>query len=157
MWRRFRLPRAPAIALAGLFALCLSVPAAMAEPRAFVAVETGDIERSQAWYASVFEAELVNSFSRPTYEQRILRSDDLIVELVQRIPPREAGVPDRLGLMKSGVVVDDFAARFARWQAEGVTMLGRRIHDDALGLDTILLRDPDGNLIQVFGRVEEGQ
>jgi predicted enzyme related to lactoylglutathione lyase len=145
------------LALICLAALCVSVPAAADEPRAFVAVETTDMERAQAWYAGVFEAELVNSFSQPTYEQRILRGGDLIIELVQRIPAREPATPDRTGLMKSGVVVDDFDARFARWQAEGVTMLGRRIHDDALGLDTILLSDPDGNMIQVFGRVEEEQ
>lgn len=143
-----------AVALALWFA---PIQAATADARTFVAVETADIARAEAWYADVFDARLVNSFSEPTYEQRILRGNDLIVELVQRKPPREPHSAEALGLMKAGVVVDDFEARFQRWQGEGVRMLGRRIHDDALNLDTILLVDPDGNMIQIFGRPDAGE
>jgi catechol 2,3-dioxygenase-like lactoylglutathione lyase family enzyme len=132
-------------------AIALAAPApASAEPRAFIAVETADIARAELWYRETLLAERVNSFSQPTYEQRILRGDDVIVELIQRIPaspPRAEG----LGIAKAGFVVDDLDEAIERWRAQGVELLGRRIHDESLGLDTILLRDPDGNLIQAFG------
>lgn len=135
-----------------LSVLCLAAtPQAMAQSRAFVAIETADIEASQNWYANVFDMQLANSFSRPTFEQRILQGGGLIVELIQHTPARTRG-PEGLGLIKAGLIIDDLDARQARWQSQGVTMLGRRIHDAALGLDTIILEDPDGNMIQIFGR-----
>lgn len=126
--------------------------AASPSPRAFIAVEVASIDASARWYADVFDAQVVNSFSREKYEQRILRSSDVILELVQRKPPFPAGPEQQLGLMKAGIVIDDIDARVERWRAKGVEFVGRRIHDEALGLDTILIRDPDGNLLQVFGK-----
>lgn len=134
------------------FVLWLLLPGmTAAHPRAFVAVETPDIARAVSWYARVFGAETVNSFSETDYEIRILRGPDLIIELVQRKPARPNTVEGHSGLLKSGVVIDDFDHAVQRWTADGITMRGRRIHDRALGLDTVVLEDPDGNMIQVFG------
>lgn len=116
-----------------------------------MALETPDIDRAVRWYSRIFSAEAVNSFSEPTYELRILRGPDLIIELVQRKPSRPNTVEGHSGLSKSGVVIDDLDLAVQRWTSEDVIILGRRIHDDALGLDTVVLQDPDGNMIQVFG------
>ena len=126
---------------------------ALAQARTFIAVEVTDIAAAETWYARTFDARQVNTFSRPTFEQRILRGEDVIIELVQRLPARPSP-GEGAGIMKAGMVVDDLDARVARWTEQGVAFLGRRIHDDALDLDAILITDPDGNLIQIFGRRE---
>lgn len=131
--------------------LCLAGSPAFAQGRTFVAVEVADIEVSTAWYARTFDARLVNSFSRPAFEQRVLVGDDLIIEVLQRKPPMPARPAESQGLFKVGPVVDDLDARLARWTAQGVRMRGHRIHDAALNLDAVILLDPDGNRIQVFG------
>lgn len=129
---------------------CCAGPS-LAQARTFIAVEVTDIAAAEAWYGRTFDAARVNIFSEPAYEQRILRGPDVIVELVQRIPARPL-TGEGSGIMKAGFVVDDLDARVARWRAQGVQFQGRRIHDDALNLDAVLLVDPDGNLIQMFGR-----
>ncbi len=139
--------------LALIAAFWLAAGPTFAQARAFIAVEVTDIVAAEIWYQRTFDVEQVNSFSRPAFEQRILRGPDVIVELVQRIParpPTDEGSEN----MKAGFVIDDLDARVARWTGQGVRFLGRRIHDDALGLDTLLILDPDGNMIQVFGRTE---
>lgn len=135
-------------------ALCLTAAPAFGQARTFIAVETGDIAAAEAWYSRTFEAVVVSSFSEAAYEQRVLRGADVIVEMVQRIPARPP-TGEGAEIMKAGVVVDDLDARVARWRTEGVEFLGRRIHDEALDLDAVLILDPDGNLIQIFGRPEE--
>jgi predicted enzyme related to lactoylglutathione lyase len=132
-------------------ALWVSAGPAWSQARAFVAVEAADVEVSTAWYAQTFEARLVNTISRPAFEARVLESADLIIEVLQRTPPMPPRPAQSQGLFKSGVVVDDLDSRMARWTAEGVRMRGERFHDPALNLDAILLLDPDGNRIQVFG------
>lgn len=139
--------------LIAALAACLALLAgpALAQARTFIAVEVTDMAAAEAWYARTFDAEQVNSFSRPTYEQRILRGGDVIIELVQRIPARPL-TDEGSEIMKAGFVVDDLDARVARWTEQGVRFMGRRIHDDALDLDAVLIVDPDGNMIQIFGR-----
>lgn len=133
-------------------AACLTLCAgpALAQARAFIAVEVTDMAAAEAWYARTFDAEQVNSFSRPTYEQRVLRGPDVILELVQRIPARPL-TDEGSEIMKAGFVVDDLDARVARWTEQGVRFMGRRIHDNSLDLDAVLIVDPDGNMIQIFG------
>jgi hypothetical protein len=124
---------------------------AFAEPHTFIAVEVTDMAAAESWYGRTFEASQVNTFSRPTYEQRILKGPDVIVELVQRIPARPV-TGEGAELMKAGFVVGDLDERVARWTEQGVTFMGRRIHNDVLDLDVVLIADPDGNMIQIFGR-----
>ena len=142
--------------LCAALTLALAAPAAaapVAPPhKAFLALRVGDAEASALWYARTFDLAPANSFSTAAYEQRILQGDGLIVELVQlksAMPPAD---PAALGFMKGGYVVEDFDGKVARWRAAGVTFVGRIIYDDKLKLHAAALRDPDGNMIQIFGR-----
>ncbi len=142
-------------------ALALAAPAgaASAEPphKAFLAIRVRDAEAAAAWYARTFDLTLANRFSAAAYEQRILQGQGLIVELVQlksKMPPAD---PAALGFTKGGYVVADFDGAIRRWRADGVTFLGRIIYDDKLKLHAAALRDPDGNMIQVYGRSAERQ
>jgi hypothetical protein len=121
--------------------------------KAFLAINVRDAGVSAAWYARTFQLQLVNRYDRPGFDQRILASDRLVVELIQ-LKPLPAKAPQKhLGLTKAGVVVAEIDADIARWKSQGVRFFGggRLIYDKALGLHTTLLLDPDENLIQVFG------
>lgn len=98
--------------------LVMHAGSAFAQARAFIAVEVTDIAAAEAWYARTFDAVQVNTFSRPTFEQRILRGPDVILELVQRLPAR-AVTGEGSGIMKAGIVVDDLDSRVARWAEQG--------------------------------------
>lgn len=142
-------------------ALALSAPVAASPApvphKAFLALRVRDAEASAAWYARTFGLSLANSFSTGRYEQRILDGDGLIVELVQLKSGMTEPAPASLGYMKGGWVVDDFDGKVRRWRAAGVTFLGRIIYDDKLKLNAAILSDPDGNMVQIYGRSAEAR
>ena len=131
-------------------ALLVATPVAAAE-RAFVMVETANIEVSEAWYKKAFGLKRVNRFERPKFEQRILIGYDVIVELAEFKPASPKIEGRKLGIVKTGVEVRDFDRRLATWRATGIAEPKGLFLDEALGLATVLLRDPDGNIVQVFG------
>lgn len=143
--------------LCAALSLALSAPAAAAVPaasphKAFLALRVSDAEASAGWYARTFDLTLANRFSTDAYEQRILQGEGLIVELVQLKSGMTPAPPAGLGFMKGGYVVGDFDGKVRRWRAAGVKFLGRIIYDDKLRLHAAALSDPDGNMIQIFGR-----
>jgi len=145
--------------LCAALSLVLATPA-LADPagpphRAFLAIRVADAEASARWYGRTFDLTLANSFSTAAYEQRILQGDGLIVELVQLKSGMTPAQPAGLGFMKGGFVVGDFDGKVRRWRAAGLTFLGRIVYDDKLKLHAAALRDPDGNIVQVFGRSAE--
>jgi catechol-2,3-dioxygenase len=139
--------------------LALSAPGAAAPPapphKAFLALRVTDAEAAAGWYARTFELTLANSFSTAAYEQRILHGKGLIVELIQLKSGMTPAAPAGLGFMKGGYVVDDFDSAVKRWRSAGVTFRGRIIYDRALKLHAAALSDPDGNIVQIYGRSAE--
>jgi catechol-2,3-dioxygenase len=139
--------------------LAVAAPALAAPPapphKAFLALRVRDAEAAAGWYSKTFDLTVANRFSTDAYEQRILHGEGLIVELVQlksgMTPPAPAG----LGFMKGGYVVDDFDSAVERWRSAGVTFRGRIIYDRALKLHAAALSDPDGNIVQIYGRSAE--
>lgn len=117
----------------------------------FFAVLVSDVDAAAAWYTRVLEAEEVRRVEGPTYEIRILRSDHVIVELI-REAGAGAGAGRRAGLFKAGFFVDDLFAFHARVLALGADADAEPFVDDALGARSFVMRDPDGNRIQIFER-----
>lgn len=115
-------------------------------------IEAADIERSESWYVSVFGVKRVNRFDRPAFDQRILIGDDVILELVESKPSARKADERHLGIVKAGVQIGDLDSRLKEWRAAGLAPAGGLVFDEALGLATVLLRDPDGNIIQIFGK-----
>ncbi|MET1112747.1 MAG: VOC family protein [Allosphingosinicella sp.] len=145
--------------LLATLSLALSAPAA-AEPaapphKAFLALRVSDAEASAGWYSRIFDLSLAARYSTDRYEQRILHGEGLIVELIQLKTGMAPSDPTGLGFMKGGYVVGDFDGKIRRWRAAGVTFLGRIIYDDKLKLNAAALKDPDGNMIQIYGRSAE--
>ena len=144
------------LALAAALAFLSPEPAVANEgatpPKAFLAVRVSDVEAAALWYASTFDMKVANRFSTSAYEMRILDGDRAIVELIQLkspMPPPDAAA---LGFIKGGFTIDDFDAAVARWRASGVSFRGRIIYNDRLKLHVAGLSDPDGNIVQIFGR-----
>jgi hypothetical protein len=129
----------------------IAIPAAAGQ-RAFIQVESADIATSEAWYKKAFRLKRVNHFIRPKFDQRILIGQDLILELVQSKPTAPKVEGRKVGIPKAGLEVVDFDRRLAEWRATGIAEPNGLFFDESLGLATILLRDPDNNIVQIFGK-----
>ena len=141
------------VSLRPILAACflLAAPATAAE-RAFIAIETADIAQVESWYAKAFDAKRVNRFDRTRFEQRILVGPDVVVELIAMKPPSPDRAGQVLGIAKTGLQISDFDARLAAWRKSGIAGKGGLVFDEAVGLASIQLIDPEGNRIQVFGK-----
>jgi hypothetical protein len=135
-------------------------PVPAAHP-AFAAVVVEDADITGAWYGSVFGLEVRNDIDLGERGRILLLGAEggLTVELLQitgSADPVAAidGVGSRTqirGPFKAGVFVADVDAVFADVTALGLDADDRVFADEALGLRTFILRDPEGNRIQVFG------
>lgn len=133
---------------------CTTATPIDAQPRfAFVAIMVSDVDASAAWYARVFGLSEANRATSDTYDVRVLRSDEMLVELIE-LNPLPPAPPDRvLGISKAGFEIGDWDARIAAWRAQGVRFFNDRVlFDESLQLHNVIIEDPDGNMIQVFGR-----
>lgn len=128
----------------------------------FVAVSVSDLEASVEWYGRVLGLEVVRSLDLPdaSVRVRLLRGDEVIVELIAHddpigVDPGLAGEPPFrfLGLLKSGLFVDDIEAFHAWLASEDVDADETIGQDEALGHATFIFRDPDGNILQAFAPV----
>jgi catechol 2,3-dioxygenase-like lactoylglutathione lyase family enzyme len=118
---------------------------------AFVAVRVQDVEAASSWYIGVFDLVEVNRVEAADYSIRILTGPGLSVELIQQSGDVEpAGRP--FGLFKSGIFVRDIDAFYREMQRRGVSTDHEVFVDRALQMRSFVMRDPEGNRLQVFQR-----
>ena len=108
------------------------------------------------WYASVFELEEVLRADpdHGRFSLRILSGGRLNVELIRLHglePPEDTGA----GIFKTGLHTRDARAVHRRLLDLGVSVDPEPVEDARLGVLTFVLRDPEGNRIQVFESVFE--
>ncbi len=127
-----------------------------------IALSVADINKSAAWYAEMFGFKLTKrDFFKPVSAQvAFLERDDVRLELLQvegayRIADLDVAPPahlKRLGYKAIVFDVPDLKGFSEMLKARNVTILwaDQPLTDD--GLRSTLIRDPDGNLINVFGR-----
>ncbi|WP_425408923.1 VOC family protein [Hyphococcus sp.] len=122
-------------------------------PPSFLAVIVTDADASAQWYADVFNMREIRDRGANGFEQLVLTSDHLNLEIIEMTPTAPAAPNRALGLFKYGVTVADFDTFVAGLRERNVTFFGdgRVILDKALGLHSTILLDPDGNRIQIFG------
>jgi catechol 2,3-dioxygenase-like lactoylglutathione lyase family enzyme len=132
-----------------------------ATPAAFMAVSVADLSRSVRWYESALGFSLVRQGELPGQPGRfaLLQRSAALLELLQ-FPDGKAlgeGCPDAPpphlvhGFFKGGFVVADLDAEFSAVRARGVPFEFEVVRPPAGVYRVFGLRDPDGNLIQVFG------
>lgn len=119
----------------------------------FIAVVAANAEESSAWYRETFGLKLLRELSGETYKIHLLKGDAGIVEIIEPMPPAPENPGRAIGLFKAGFILDDFDARVAQWREDGVEFFGNGqvFFDEALQLHSVIILDPDGNRIQVFG------
>jgi catechol-2,3-dioxygenase len=123
---------------------------------AFLALQVADVESAATWYSTVFSLSPVNEIDAADgrYRIRILTSPALTVELIESRGIARA--PERhLGLFKFGFYVDDIEAAFHWFRSAGVETDNSTFVDSALSVRSFLMRDPEGNRLQVFARCGE--
>lgn len=119
----------------------------------YFAVFVEDVDRSLAWYRTVFGLETLGGSAAEDGSWRIenLRNEHLLIELIR--DDRAQEVDRARGFRKVGFQVPDVEAvadRVARATGERP-----RVLDFArFGLRIIQLRDPDGNIIQLSSPLE---
>lgn len=122
---------------------------------AFLAVRVADVERAAAWYARVFDLGEVNRLVSEGYAIRLLRGGGLAVELIQQVgavaPPAR-----HLGLFKVGLFVEGIDRFHAEMLRRGVDVDAVPFDDEALGVRSFVMRDLDGNRLQLFERCGDG-
>ena len=119
----------------------------------FVAIVASSAEESSKWYQRTFELELQRELTGDAYKIHLLKGDAGIVEIIETMPPAPENPGRAIGLFKAGFILDDFDARVAQWREDGVEFFGNGevFLDEALQLHSVIILDPDGNRIQVFG------
>lgn len=156
------------VALAALAALPACAPVARpgatagAASGAFLALSVADLDRAAEWYGRAFAIAPIARGASPDGRVRfaLLEGPLGMVELLERrdarplteAAPGVRSVFELRGIVKGGFVVADLDAAHARVRAAGIPL--------AIPLDTARdvkrrvfgVRDPDGNLLQLFER-----
>jgi catechol 2,3-dioxygenase-like lactoylglutathione lyase family enzyme len=124
----------------------------------FVALSVPDAGATARWYREAFGLKVLDEFKPEVGDHVIiLTSDHLLVEVLQLRNARSPGV-DAIrdphlthGIFKVGFHVDDLDAAVARLKAMKAEFETGIVDDAKHGLRFALLRDPDGNYLQLFG------
>jgi catechol 2,3-dioxygenase-like lactoylglutathione lyase family enzyme len=140
---------------AGLTAAHAITPAA---PQ-FIALSVPDAPKSAAWYREAFGLRVLDEI-RPADGAAhifILSSETLLMEILQLRTANSPGTdairnPERThGIFKVGFHVPDLDAAVRTLRDMNAVFDTGIIDDEAHGLRFVLLRDPDGNYVQLFG------
>jgi catechol 2,3-dioxygenase-like lactoylglutathione lyase family enzyme len=126
----------------------------------FIALSVPDASASARWYSDAFGLRALAEIKPPDGAAHviILTSDAVLLEILQlraaKSPGKDAVKQPELthGIFKVGFQVQDLEAAVTKLRAMKAEFETDIIDDDEHGLRFVLLRDPDGNYIQLFGK-----
>ncbi|NNL79132.1 MAG: VOC family protein [Flavobacteriaceae bacterium] len=126
----------------------------------FISVVVVDFDRSIQWYTNNLDFEVIDKTENP---ERRLKQANLkyhhinleLIELGSAIKPSSLldDTQNRVifqGLFKAGFTIDAFEEKISIWQENGVTSKDQVVKDPVTNKRMVVLRDPDGNRIQIF-------
>lgn len=140
----------PLLALAGATAghAEAPVPSLM-----FTALETGDLERAEAFYIKALGMKRVTRISPPgaptTKDAFNFSGDPLAAEPLLILSHHDATDPKPVSQVLLGMRVADARAAAAQVRAAGYEVLREPAEDDHSPRLTTLVKDPDGNIIEL--------
>ncbi len=130
-------------------------------PAPFVAVSVADLDRIVAWYRDTLGFRVHSQGTIPGGKIRfaLLQQGNTLVEVL-KLPdskPRNKAAPGYgeaqiHGFFKSGFVVADIDQVYAAIRQQGVSIPYEIVRPPDGPYRTFGIRDPEGNLIQFFGR-----
>lgn len=139
-----------------IIALCIFLSTGNAQTKSpqayFTAIIVSDIDRSVEWYQNLFDTEVLKRVEMPERGVRIaiLKGDELLIELLQ-LSDASKSEGRAQGFFKIGFMVEDIDNWVARLKGNEVEFYGGLVYDESLNKRTQILKDPDGNYIQLFG------
>jgi catechol 2,3-dioxygenase-like lactoylglutathione lyase family enzyme len=124
----------------------------------FFALSVADAAASASWYGEAFGLKVLADF-KPDDNAHviILQSDTLLLEIVQLSAARSPGdavVKDRHrthGIFKVGFHVANLESAVSRLREMEAKFETDIVDDRTHNLRFVLLRDPNGNMVQLFG------
>jgi catechol 2,3-dioxygenase-like lactoylglutathione lyase family enzyme len=125
----------------------------------FVALSVPDAPASARWYSEAFGLRVLGEIKPPDGAAHVilLKSETLLMEILQlrdaRSPGEEGIQKPQLthGIFKVGFHVPDLDAAVARLKTLEARFETGIVEDRRHRLRFVLLRDPDGNFVQLFG------
>jgi catechol-2,3-dioxygenase len=124
-----------------------------ADAKGFVALSTRNAGPLIAWYKSTFDLRPVQTIRPDNANLTVTILDGPLVTVEILARSDMAPVMDatrHVGIFKAGFEVDDLTPWLARWRAAGVQIEAGPFDSDQPRQRAVILRDPDGNLIQIF-------
>ncbi len=131
-------------------------------PGPFVALSVANLERIVAWYCDTlgFSVYSRGTFPNNKMQFALLRHGNALIELLQspHAKPRGQVAPNTTdsyqihGFFKSGFIVQDIDASYRHVQALGLSLEYKLVQPPNGPYRSFGLRDPEGNLLQFFGR-----
>ena len=129
---------------------------------AFLALSVADLDRLVPWYRDTLGFRVHSSGLAPNGKIRfaLLQQDNVLIEMLQ-LPdakalktalPGATGPHEIHGFFKAGFVVPDIDAVYRRVNAMKLTLAYRLGKPPGGPYRSFGLRDPEGNLLQFFGR-----
>jgi catechol 2,3-dioxygenase-like lactoylglutathione lyase family enzyme len=129
---------------------------------AFFALSVADVDRTAAWYRDELGLSIVTQGEALQGSVRfaLLQGQGTVIELLQRrdarplkeTAPGTTGAYQVHGFFKAGLNVRDIDALYARMQSRNVPIAYVLERAKDLPLRSFSVRDPEGNMIQFFGR-----
>lgn len=152
-----------ALMLLGLAGLARAGEAIVPSAPQFVALSVPDAAASARWYQEAFGLRVLDEIKPADGAAHvfILTSDTLLVEILQLRAAKTPGTegvenPERThGIFKVGFQVTDLDAAVVKLRAMKARFDTDIIDDRKHALRFVLLRDPDGNYVQLFGTPRE--
>lgn len=130
-----------------------------------VAISVSSVDRSTGFYMEIFGFKPVLGPLSPASgaSVAVLERGDFSIELVSQIGsrPRAAALSDPnnpvslRGLFKFGVLVNDVDTAFKALKLRNVPVVLEPVDDATLPIRYCVIQDPDGNLIQIFQRLQK--
>lgn len=130
---------------------------------AFVALVVPDLDVSARWYVEKLGLTILKDHAmRPDNKAAvtILQGNGFTVELIwladslplSKVAPQLAGPQDILGILKSGVFVDDLDVALKELAGRNVTLAFDMFYDKSMECRMFAIRDNNGNILQFFGK-----
>ena len=133
----------------------------LTEPEAyFSALIVSDIDRSIVWYSNNFGLKVLDKTESKErgFKQANLKRGNILIELIElksaiSLKDVDANINDKtriIGFFKIGFLVSDFDNWISHLNDSKVDFHGTVVTDNISGKKMVIVKDPDGNRIQLF-------
>ena len=131
----------------------------------FIALVVSDFDRSMEWYTNTFGFEVLNKTENADrgLKQANLKLGPVKLEIIELNSSIHASslldsTQNRVifqGIFKAGFTIDEFEQKVSAWHDDKIVTKDQVVTDPVSGSRMVILRDPDGNRIQIFEKQSE--